>query len=224
MRKVLIATPCYDGRVEGEYALALAETVRLGQQAGVHFQPLLIKREPIARCRNNLLAIFYYAPDYSDLLWIDADISWQPLHAIRLLQHQVDVVGGTYPRTEEPSTYVVKCDPEKLLVGANGLIEVEALGMGFLKMSRRAVNAVWEMGEPYQRHGREQRWVFDEHIEDADVVSEDVVACARLRAAGLPIFLDPHITCQHTAAKTWVADFWTALTEYHAKRKKPAAA
>lgn len=222
MRKVIIATPTYDGRVEGSYAISLAETVRLGQQVGVYFDPLLLRREPIARSRNNMLASFYHAPDYSDLLWIDADQGWNPEQALQLLDHPVDVVGGTYPRTEDPSWFVVKCNPEKLHPGMHGMIEVEALGFGFLKMSRRAVEALWKTGAPYTRHGRQQRWVFDERPRDGDVVSEDVSVCLKLAELGFPVYLDPNITCTHTGPKTWAGNFLASMNEYNASKKSAA--
>lgn len=211
-RKVIIATPSLDGRVEALYAYSLAQTVGLGVPYGIQFMPLMVIRDAlIQNARNDLFAMAYQS-DATDVLWIDSDISWKPEEALRLLSHCVDVVGGTYRRKEDAESYVVKCPPERLVAGENGLIEVEALGLGFLYMSRKAMTHLWEAGEPYRSNGQDRRWIFDVRPEAGEVVSEDVRMCTALRAGGFPIHLDPSITCSHTGAKTFVGDFaaWAA--------------
>lgn len=212
MRKVVIATPSLDGRVEATYAYFLAETVRLGMQNGIAFLPLMVLREAlIQQARNDLFAMAYKA-DADDVIWVDSDIAWEPQHALRLLSHDVDVVGGTYRRKDDAESYVVKCRRENLQIGPTGLIEVEALGCGFLRMSRRAVSHLWDVSTAYKSKGDERRWVFDVRPFKGEVVSEDVGACLRLHDDGIPVYLDPAITCHHVGAKTYSGDFasWMA--------------
>lgn len=207
MRRVVIATPALDGRVDAFYAYSLAETVRLGMSKGVHFLPLLVTRDALIQRARNDLARMFMESDATDVIWIDSDIGWGPDMPLRLLSHSVDVVGGTYRRKTDGEAYVCKADLGDLVADARGLMTVEALGTGFLRVSRKAMAAVWEAAPPYQNEGRSCRMVFPVAIVGGDLVSEDVMFCRALTAAGFPIHLDPSITCLHVGAKTWEGDF-----------------
>jgi hypothetical protein len=225
MRKVIIATPAMDGRVEGIFAYSLAETVRLGMTSGIYFQPLIVMHDAlIEQIRDDLFAMVY-GHDVSDVLWVDGDLSWEPTQALRLLSHNVDVVGGTYRRKEDVETYVVKCQPSRLHAGANGLIEVDALGCGFLRMSRMAMDYLWDASAPYiGKSGAARRRVFELLLSGDRLVSEDVSVCLKLRQGGFQVYLDPTITCTHKGAKAWVGDFASWMHQFHAAMRQPAQA
>lgn len=206
-RKVMIATPALDGRVHATYAYCLAETTRLAAEHGVSIMPLFVTLDAlIQNARNDLIA---YAVDVNvdDMIWVDSDMAWQPTHALRLLSHPVDVVGGTCRRKQDDEAYVVKADPSQLVEDERGLMQVEALGLGFLRMSSRAIKCLWEDAIPYRCNGRSRRWVFDVGVIDGELVSEDFGACRKLHAAGFDIHLDPTITCDHSGHRTWSGDF-----------------
>lgn len=225
MRKVIIATPAMDGRVEGIFAYSLAETVRLGMTNGVYIQPLIVMHDALVQqIRDDIFAMVHRHPDVTDVIWADSDLSWNPAHALQLLAHNVDVVGGTYRRKEDVETYVVKCPPDKLVIGPNGLIAVDALGFGFLRLSRRAITFLWDTCEPYAgKDGGERRNVFEVKVSDRKLISEDVRACAKLRAGGFPVYLDPTITCTHKGAKDWRGDFLAWMQAFNTARAQQAA-
>lgn len=206
-RKVMIATPALDGRVHATYAYCLAETTRLAAENGVRILPLFVTLDAlIQNARNDLIA---YAVDgnVDDMIWVDSDIAWKPANVLRLLAHPVDVVGGTYLRKQDAEAYVVKADPSHLVADERGLMPVEALGLGFLRMSRRAIKALWDAAAHYRCNGRVRRWVFDVGVVDGELVSEDFCVCRKLNAAGFEIHLDQTITCDHSGHRTWGGDF-----------------
>lgn len=209
MKRVMIATPALDGRVEAIYAHALAETVRVGMLNGVLFLPIFVMRDAlIQRARNDLVRIAMNAPDIDEVIWIDSDIAWNAEWVLRLLAHPVDVVGGTYPRkTDLGEAYVCKANPRALVTDERGLMTVDALGTGFLRTSRRALEAVWKNSPEYQNEGRICRMVFPVGIVDGQLASEDTMFFSALRSAGFAIHLDPTMTCAHVGAKTWTGDF-----------------
>lgn len=223
MRKVAIATPALDGRVDASYAHALAETVVLGLSYGIQFVPLFVVRDAlIQRARNDLFAMAHNS-DCTDMIWVDSDTVWRPQWAIDILRHPVDVVGYTsrYKR-DDGEAYVVNASPDALVPNAQGLMEVTALGTGFLRLSRRAINHLWDSSEPYQAaHGNtaERRWVFDVRPVDGVLISEDVMICRKLREGGFQIWLDPSKTCDHIGTKVYAGDFAAWVMRLHAERR-----
>lgn len=207
-RRVIIATPALDGRVDAIYAYALAQTTWAGAHAGVQFLPLLVTREALIQRARNDLARMALSSDASDVIWIDSDIGWKPEWVMRLLTHQADVVGGTYRRkTDAGEAYVCKAKPSDLVPDARGLMTVEGLGAGFLRTSRRALQAVWDAAPEYRNDGIVGRMMFPVSIVDGELQSEDIAFCAALRKAGYPVHLDPTITCDHVGAKTYSGNF-----------------
>ena len=212
MRKVLIATPSYDGRIDVWYANSLAESIRLGLANDIFFQPVYMSYDALVqRARNDLLAIAV-ENDFDDVIWIDSDMEWNPEWLLKLLSYEEDVVGGTAPRKAIEESYVVKCKPENLVKNDKGLIEVEALGTGFLRMSKAAVKHLWDNSEPYTHNGAEKRWAFEVKIQDGDIISEDVLACRKLVDGGFKIYLDPALTCAHIGPLKFTGNFEQWMT------------
>jgi hypothetical protein len=212
-RKVLIATPSLDGRVEAEYAVALAETVRLGVQRGIGIHPLIVCRESLLpNVRNDLMSAVRKF-DMSDIIWIDSDQEWNPEWVFRLLSHPVDVVGAPVIKRSEQEAYNVRSiggSPQIPVDPATGLLVIDAVGTGFLRMSRKAVDALWDASVPYTVSGRENeplRWIFDVRPVDGLLISEDTLVCFKLRDLGFKIYLDPTMTCSHIGPKKWSGDF-----------------
>jgi hypothetical protein len=215
MRRVVIATPMLDARADAIYTYCLAETCKYGWRHGFDFLPLFITREALLQlARNELIALVHKQPAIEDMVWIDSDMGWNPDQVIRLLNHSVDCVGGTARRKDDVETYVVNCKPENLIVGDNGLIEVEGVGTGFLRLSRHAIETLWATApKKYRYQGEERRWIFHVEPEAGAVISEDIRICRRLRQAGIKVYLDPTITCSHTGLKTWTGDFMAWATK-----------
>lgn len=207
MRKVLIATPSYDGRIDVWYANSLTNSIVLGLQNDVLFQPIYMSYDAlIQRSRNDLLAIAI-ENEFDDIIWIDSDIEWNPEWLLELLNYEEDVVGGTYPKKSIAEQYTVKCNPENLVKNDKGLIEVESLGTGFLRMSKKAITYLWDNAEPYVHNGKDRRWVFEVKIQDGDIISEDVLVCQKLREGGFTINLNPDMTCNHVGPLKFTGNF-----------------
>jgi hypothetical protein len=90
-----------------------------------------------------------------------------------------------------------------------GLLEVEGLGTGFLKISRRAIDAIWDASPMYEEkdQGKRRRWIFDVIVENGDIISEDILLCRKLKALGYTTWLDTGITCNHVGFKKYTGNF-----------------
>ena len=203
MLKVLIATPAYDGRLDVWYTTSLVNSVRIAQDNGIFLHPVFMSYDALVqRARNDL---FKLALEYDAVIWIDSDLEWNPMWIMELLGSDKDVIGGTYrKKTDEAELYTVKT---KDLTAIDGLIKVDGLGMGFLKMSKKAVQALWDASQPYQNEGREGRMICDIQIVDGQLVSEDNVVTRKLADLGFDIWLDPRMTCCHIGTKKFYGNF-----------------
>jgi hypothetical protein len=209
-RRVLVGTPCYDGRIEVWYANSLIQTIRAGLQLGVEILPIWLSYDAlIQRARNDLMGIMHET-GFDDIVFIDSDIEWAPEDFFKLLNYPVDVVGGTYPKKGDMEQYVAKIlDPQRQRDPNTGLLQVDGLGTGFLRMSKRAVDYLWDVSTPYEEkdQGKVRRWIFDVEIQNGEIFSEDILVCQKLNNAGLNVWLDPTITCAHIGTKRYQGNF-----------------
>ena len=212
MRKVLIATPAYDGRLDVWYTTSLVNAVRVAQANDIYLHPVFMSYDAlIQRARNDLFRLAVEG-EYDDMIFIDSDIEFDPMWIMELLSYKedivdaYDVVGGTYrKKTDNAELYAVKT--ENLVPSENGLIEVECLGTGFVKLSRKAFMALWESSEKYQNEGRECRMICDVKVIDGELVSEDNVMFIKLRQLGFKVWLASHMTCVHVGTKKFYGNF-----------------
>lgn len=209
-RRVLVATPAHDGRVDVWYATSLVNTVRIAQSNSIFIHPVFMSYDALVqRARNDLFRLAALG-DYSDMIFIDSDMEWSPEWVVSLLERKEDVVGGTArKKTDDQEIYVGKSD--NLAIHENGLIKCEALGTGFVKLSRRAFSALWDSSQPYWNEGREGRMVCEVSIIDGNLYSEDVMIFVKLRKLGFDVWLDPNMTCGHIGTKKFVGDFRRVL-------------
>ncbi len=199
-RKVLIATPAYDGRLDVWYTNSLVNTIRVAQANNVFVHPIFMSYDAlIQRARNDLFGLAVEG-EYDDMIFIDSDMEWEPMWVMELLAREEDVVGGTArKKTDNAEIYVAKI--QDLTYHENGLIKCEGLGTGFVKLSRKAFMAVWDASPEYQNEGKTRRMVCDVQIVDGQLYSEDTVLFKKLRGAGFDCWLDPRMTCAHIGTK-----------------------
>ena len=204
----MIGTPCYDGRIDVWYTNSLVNTIKLSKEHGVEITPIWVSFDAlIQRARNDTIHIALDG-DYDDLIWIDSDIEWQPEWFFQLLNYEEDVVGGTYRKKGDKEEYVIR-QLQKKPLKQNGLLEVDGLGTGFVKMSRKACQYLWDVSPPYldRKDNRERRMVFDVRLVGDDLMSEDIWAFETLKKGGFQIWMDPNMTCNHTGPYKFKGDF-----------------
>lgn len=211
-RKVILGTPCLDGRPEAWYMHSVVQTIKLCAQHGIEIVPILMSYDAmIQRARNDLLKLAL-ASEASDLLFIDDDEEWDPRWAFALLKHNVDVVGAAVrKKTDDAELYNVRASSPFIEADrATGLWPVDGIGTGFVRLSRKALQALWNGAaalEYVEDSGAVNRMVFNVAVVDRRLVSEDIFMCDALRAAGLKIYLDPRFTITHIGMKKYAGDF-----------------
>ena len=211
MRKVLFGTPTYDGRVHVEFLQSLMDTVKLAPHAEIALYPVQISGDALVqRARNDLFAMAMET-ECDDIVFMDSDQEWNAEWVMTLLNHPADVVGGVVVKKSDTPGFNVKILPNGVTLDENGLMEVECIGTGFLRISRRAMQAVWDISPEYKDGDKVSRMVFDIQIIDGELISEDNVFCRKWRGLGEKVYIDPTITLNHIGSRKWGGNFLAYL-------------
>jgi hypothetical protein len=111
---VFVATPCFGGLVTQGYMSSVINLMQYSAAAGFDASLSLLGCDAlITRSRNTLVGRFLESPAATHLMFIDADIAFDPAQVGRLLRFDQDVVGGMYPLK------VIHWDAEALLRAAH---------------------------------------------------------------------------------------------------------
>jgi hypothetical protein len=96
--KLYILTPCYGSMCHVNYIICLMNTMNLFKQIGFPLQIEFCKNDSlVSRARNNLIARAMNDPTSSHFMFIDSDISWDPLDILKLILSDKELIGGIYP-------------------------------------------------------------------------------------------------------------------------------
>jgi glycosyltransferase involved in cell wall biosynthesis len=204
MRKVLIGTPSYDGRIDTWFADSLIRTIKQSLTQDVEVHIIYPSYDSlIQRARNDLFRMALEG-NYDTLFFIDSDVEWEPEWFFRLLSRTEPVVGAALVKKSDNEGYTVKITDKELKYSEDKqLLEVEGVGTGFLKVDRFALYKIWNMSEPYLHEGKNNRMVFDVKIENGDLISEDYIMCNKWKSLGYRVWIDPTITCNHNGVKKY---------------------
>ena len=221
---LFVGTPCYGGVVTQAYTESLLALVVEGAAARLRLSVGMLGQDAlITRSRNTLLGQFMRT-DATHLLFVDADIGFAPADVFALLGRDVAMVGGLYPirashwgvdahsrfrggEAAETACFDYVGEPAGP-ARADGLLPARYAGTGFLLIAREAIGRMIEAyPETRCRHAhvagtemaREVHALFDCMIEPLTrhYLSEDYAFCARWRAIGGDLWLDPSARLSH---------------------------
>jgi len=97
-KKLFIATPMYGGQCLGMYMKSSLDLQGLCSQYGIEVRFSFIFNESLITRARNYLVDEFLRSGFTHLLFIDADIHFDPRDVIALLALDKDVVGGPYPK------------------------------------------------------------------------------------------------------------------------------
>jgi len=159
-----IGTPCFGGQVSWLYAVSLLKLQKAFTQRGWHINYLVQAGDAlVTRARQTIVCHFLENPNSTHLLFIDADIGFEPEQVLRLLEFGVDVSAAVYPAKQihwdqmasavqagrsplESATlsYVVEREAGQEMTVRNGFVKSRYAGTGFLMIRRSVLEAMIE--------------------------------------------------------------------------------
>jgi hypothetical protein len=166
----------------------------------------------ISRARNTLAAKFLHTKESTHLMFIDADIGWEPWHLLVLLDAQKDVIGGLYPMKSLPVKWCVNGIPGQVEEPGTNLVEVTKTGTGFLLIKRDVFEKLNahpatkpfnnDIGLPVELNPYMKTY-FDTAVRENRYYSEDWTFCENWRDLGGQVFVDKRILLRHVGTYTF---------------------
>ena len=212
--RVHIMMPCYGGMLTESTFMSYIKWANTCRQLNIDWTMETMTNESlISRARNTLTAKFLLNKDSTHLMFIDADIGWEPWHLLVMLDRQKDVIGGLYPMKSLPVKWCVN-GFDGAEEGPNGLQEVTKTGTGFMLIKR-------EVFEKLDKHPAVKpfnndigldpalnpymKTYFDTAVRENRYYSEDWTFCENWRDLGGKIWVDKRVLLKHTG--TYVFDY-----------------
>ena len=221
--RVHICMPCYGGQLTESTFMSFIKWGNTCRQLGIDWTVETMTNESlISRARNTLTAKFLNTEGSTHLMFIDADIGWEPWHLLALLNHDKDVIGGLYPMKSLPVKWCVNGIPGTNENDPSGLVEVTKTGTGFLLMKRHVFEKLNQHPavKPFTNDigldpvlNQYMKTYFDTAVREGRYYSEDWTFCENWRDLGHQIFVDKRVLLKHTG--TYVFDFGTHEKLYH---------
>ena len=220
--RVHICMPCYGGQLTESTFMSYIKWSNTARQLGIDWTMETLTNESlISRARNTLTAKFLHNKDSTHLLFIDADIGFEPWHILVLLNRQVDVIGGLYPMKSLPIKWCVN-GIEGAEEGVDGLNEVSKTGTGFLLIKRdvfEKLNAhpatkpfINDIGLPEELNPYMKTY-FDTAVRENRYYSEDWTFCENWRDLGGKIWVDKRVLLRHTGTYTFAHEAQETLID-----------
>lgn len=168
---IFLAMPCYSGLLHVDCFKSVLRLSHLCLEQGIRLYIATDGAETlIPRARNFFVARFLSQPEYTHLLFIDSDISFDPESVMHMVRGNKPVVGGCYPKknlnlhtfrelatsaenkdapleilTSKSLSYAVRFDAHKKVDVKDGFMPVEAVATGFMLIARATFERLREV-------------------------------------------------------------------------------
>ena len=226
--------PCYGGQISEATFTSFVRFIARAPQWGLEWSlDTLVNESLIPRGRNALVARAMHNPRATHLMFVDADIGFDPEYILMLLQEDVDVIGGGYPKKSLPIDYVI--NPIAGGIADEVKAEVERIGTGFLLLKKNVFSRMSE-AMPELKYTDDcgldpsinqhlyaffECGLFGEKV----FMSEDWLFCNRWRSLGGKIFISKRFALTHIGSYAFSeAAQASLLTRLSAQLTAPSAA
>lgn len=143
---ILFCTPCYGGQLTEAFHKSCMELKENLTQIGLKHDFLSGRNESlIHRGRMEMTATFLQT-DYTHMMWIDADIEFTTDDVAKLWNLNEEIAVGVYAMKKREETWYSAWHQGKLIdvKDFEGPTEVDYAGTGFMLISRKAIEAIWQ--------------------------------------------------------------------------------
>ena len=133
--KVYVATPCYD-MMRIETCVSLIDMFSTLGRSGIECKFKSVKTSLVTHGRN-LLTCGFLDSGFDYMLFVDADVEFQPEAVARMLVPKKDIICTPYRVKEENIKYAVKFkDPDFIKIEPFDLVEIEEGPAGLMLIKR----------------------------------------------------------------------------------------
>ena len=207
--KVYIATPCYDS-MRVETTVSLIDTFSALGRSGIECKFKSVKTSLVTHGRN-LLTCGFLDSGFDYMLFVDADVEFQPEAVARMLVPKKDIICTPYRVKEEKVKYAVKFkDSNDIRIEPFDLVEIDEGPAGLMMIKRvvfeRLMDKHPELKINFDKPTREKMnkeigamedaidrymynfWDTTFRLDTGEWKGEDLSFCALARGAGFKIY------------------------------------
>jgi predicted O-methyltransferase YrrM len=196
-QKVMLATTAYDSP-DASYTFSIARSREALSAAGIQSAYYLLQGNCHVDDARNAVVRDFLESDCTELVFLDADVSWEPPTLVDLCKIDKDLVGGIYPyrRESDEETMPVRHLPEIKVEG--DLIEVEGLPTGFMKIKRNVIERMAATAKHYLKDdGKPHPVLFERDYFGGGRRGGDIHFCMIWREMGGKVYAAPELRLGH---------------------------
>ncbi len=210
MKKVLIATPCLDQKVDAYYVHSLCESIKLGLKHDLDINVVFLANESILPMARNELFNLAYHQNYDIMVFIDDDEYWSEKALIDILLSDKDVI--TIPVVNKSDKQVkYNVDLVSKEVDSDGYAQANTTGTGFVKLTRKVFTQLWESNTELEFRGKKLKNICEYTFTNGSFVGEDITLSKKIKELGYTIWVYTKHTVSHIGNKMYVGDFTKTL-------------
>ena len=216
-KKIFFGIPAYDHKVSLKQAISLMRFAQEAPQHGIQAAVGSICGCSVVSRARNLLVADFLESDATDLMFIDADINFEPQDIFRLLawvsEPNIGIAAGIPCARKIEKTYIVTLDDDndKVVMNDMGLVRAKRVATAFMMIKRKVLEDLIEKNPQWKYHDqkaeRDLSAVFDFMVKDNTYVGEDYLFCDRAREIGYEVWVDPTIKLGHMGTIEYEGDF-----------------
>ena len=214
-RRLMVAIPAYDGKLNIKSAFALANLAIQTAQAGVTLYLTQVSGCSLITKARNMLVADFLASDATDLLFVDADVIITADDVMRLLalSGDKDITAGAYPRRSKDKKFFtdLHLTDDGKLEFADGMLRVKRIGTGFMLIRRHVLETLRDKHPEWRCYNnvleRDEHAIFDFQIKDGEYYGEDYTFCNRAAEEGFTVHLDTDINLPHVGTEEFASHF-----------------
>lgn len=213
---IFIATPAYGSQVYTSYVFSLIKLMQLCQDKGIPLNYYTICNESlIPRGRNKACYEYLKTREYSHMLFIDADIEFEPEDIIKLLEADKDIIGGSYPKKKLQFNHIADFinknkhlhfteellrafrEPTSIYFNKDDAARYVATGIMLIKRKVFDDMIAKYPEDFYDCEGEKHFRFFDTELKYGSYLSEDYFFCERWQELGGKSYLLNDFRCRH---------------------------
>ena len=219
-QKAYLATPTYGGLCAG-FCFSMFHSAEALKDAGISYELALWDGDCHVDDSRNRLVRDFLETDCTDLVFIDADLLFEPQDLVKLLKYDKDVVGGTYPFKQEEQGFPVAMLSGDAVADENGLVKVQGLPTGFLRIKRHVLQKLADDAVKFKQKSDSRSdipLIFERQVFNGFRRGGDYAFCYKWREMGGELFLAPELYFEHYGQKSWKGSFghWKRTEMYGA--------
>jgi len=214
-RKLFIAIPCHDGRLNVKTAYAIAQLMPEAMRLGVSVTLSDISNCSLITMARNCLVAEFLKTDCTEMLFIDSDVIVTPNDILRLMAQSgdKDVTAGAYPRRAKDKKFFTDLywTEDNNLEFDGSLMRVQRVGTGFMLIQRHVIEKMMEAHPEWsylnKPDGERIPALFDFAIVNDNYVGEDYLFCNRVTEMGFTVHIDVDISLPHIGTEAFTNNF-----------------